>query len=92
LEEVNWKDLTYELFMTCLGLSLKFFILFLCTPSMHAAGAVEIHAHPAEGVAEESVPGHLRALSNSMKTNAVCASYWHVLKAEQGELKARFLL
>ena len=59
---------------------------------MHAAGAVEIHAHPAEGVAEESVPGHLRALSNSMKTNAVCASYWHVLKAEQGELKARFLL
>lgn len=28
LEEVNWKDLTYEHFMTCLGLSLKFFILF----------------------------------------------------------------
>ena len=66
--------------------------LFLCTPGMHVAGAVEIHAHPAEGVAEESVRGRLRALS--IKTHAVCASdwiYWHVLKAEQGELKARFL-
>ena len=85
-------ELSCEHFMTCLGLSLKFFIFCLCTPGMHAAGVVEIHAHPAEGVAEESVPGRLRALSNSIKTHAVCGSYLHVMKAEQGELKARFLL